>query len=416
MSVRFVLFEDSRWADLRPLSELLPVAGLRLGDCTLAERWQRALGGELLAVEGRARALAAWRERPVPALARHAAGDEVWAVNAAALPEAGWLEAVREGRCPALYVSGERVAVARLGFAQLAPGLGRGTDFERHLLAIGAPVFGAEPRWLERPWQFVEQNQERLTRDLESQRPALEGQVHPLAALYEKDRIVVEAGARVDALAVLDARSGPIRVERGAWVVPQTVVYGPCVVGRDSWLLGGLIGCSTIGPGCRIQGEADSNIFQGWANKRHHGFVGHSWIGEWVNLGALTTTSDLKNNYGRVRVQQGGRELDTGLIKLGSMIGAHAKTSIGTLLATGAMVGSACNLFGGGTMSPKWLPPFSWWDGRRTVEYRLDAFLATARTVMGRRERPMLPEDEQALKELFEQSAGEREAAAGPIA
>src|SRR5206468_2886065 len=101
-------------------------------------------------------------------------------------------------------------------------------------------------------------------------------------------------------------------------------------------------------PGCRIAGEVEECIWQRWSNKRHHGFVGHSVIGEWVNLGALTTTSDLKNNYGPVRAWAGGAERDSGLTKLGAVIGAHVKTGIGTLLPTGASLGIGGNLFGGG--------------------------------------------------------------------
>jgi UDP-N-acetylglucosamine diphosphorylase/glucosamine-1-phosphate N-acetyltransferase len=412
VSAPFVLFEDSRWPDLRPLTETLPVPALRLGAWTVAERWRRALGGGMLAVEGRSAAMRAWRECPPPAGTPPSPGEPVWVVNAAALPEPSWLDGVRGGRCPALHAHGERIAAARLPFAQVAPGLGRGPDFERYLLSLGAPLFAVSARWLDRPWRLVEWNAELLAADLAGLRPERAGDVHAQAVLYEEDRIVVEAGARVDALAVVDARMGPVRIERGAWVAPGTVLYGPCVVGAGTWLLSGLVGASTLGPECRLQGEVDSSVFQGFANKRHQGFVGHSWVGEWANLGALTTTSDLKNNYGPVRVRLHDREHDSGLTKLGAMIGAHAKTSIGALLATGAVVGTGSNLFGGGVMSPKWLPPFSWWDGRRNVEYRLEAFLATARTVLRRRDRTLRPEEEQVFRELFAATAAERGAVA----
>jgi hypothetical protein len=136
--------------------------------------------------------------------------------------------------------------------------------------------------------------------------------------------------------------------------------------------------------------------------------VGHSVIGEWVNLGALTTTSDLKNNYGVVRVWIEGHETETGLAKVGAFIGAHVKTGIGSLLPTGASIGTGSNLFGGGRFAPKQVPPFSWWDGEHRGEHRLEAFLATARHAMERRERPLGPADEQALRALFEATASER--------
>jgi hypothetical protein len=124
--------------------------------------------------------------------------------------------------------------------------------------------------------------------------------------------------------------------------------------------------------------------------------VGHSVVGEWVNLGALTTTSDLKNNYGNVRVWVDGRELDSGSPKVGSLIGAHVKTGIGSLLPTGASVGTGANLFA------------AWWDGESTVDHELDRFLATARIAFNRRGRSFAPADEAACRELFDSTAGER--------
>ena len=255
---------------------------------------------------------------------------------------------------------------------------------------------------------MVEWNPAAIEEDLAPLGGAQRGEVDSRAVVLEPGRVTVEAGARVDALAVLDARGGPIRLERGVVVMPQTVVVGPCAVGEGSTLEGGVIGRSSIGPGCRLAGEVDACLWQGYANKRHHGFVGHSVIGEWVNLGALTTTSDLKNNYGTVRVWCAGAEVDSGLIKVGAFLGAHVKTGIGTLLPTGASVGAGANLFGGGRFAPKRLPAFAWWDGERVEEHRFEAFLRTARTAMSRRARPLLPADEQALRAWFEGTRGER--------
>ena len=159
--------------------------------------------------------------------------------------------------------------------------------------------------------------------------------------MLQPERVSIEAGARIDPFAVLDARNGPIRLGARAVVASHTVVTGPCVVGAGTQLLSGAVGRSTIGPECRIAGEVEECVWQGYANKRHHGFVGHSVIGEWVNLGALTTTSDLKNNYGAVRVWVDGRDEQSGVSKIGSFVGAHAKTGIGTLLPTGASIGDA---------------------------------------------------------------------------
>lgn len=414
MTERLVLFEDAHWGDLGPLTDLLPVHALAFGDSSLAKRWVRAIPearpGPFV---GRSSALAAWGPAP-PRDERAEPGDSVLAINVAALP-GSWLSAVVEDHAPRLWVAGDRVVGARAVWADVAPKFGLGSRFESFLRDLDLPVTPVETRILRWPWEVVEWNPDALAADLESARPESAGEVHRLAALYEPQRISVCAGARVDAFAVLDARSGPIRLEPRVIVLPHTVVQGPCVVGEGTELLSGVIGRSTLGPECRIAGEVDSSIWQGYANKRHHGFVGHSVIGEWANLGALTTTSDLKNTYGEVRVWAAGREVATGFHKIGSFIGAHVKTGIGTLLPTGASIGTGSNLFGGGRFAPKRVPPFTWWDGERAVEHRLDRLLETAAIAMSRRGRELDPDMRQGIEALFEATRSERAEARSPV-
>ena len=434
MITALVLFEDARWRDLSPLTDLLPVPALAFGASDLATRWKRAANLPVLAVESRRGAgelMAALRAGELPGAtrpgdpfaSRHGGGtgatrlpppvasgageDEVLAVNAAALP-GPWLGQASQYAEAALFTCGGRKVAARLTRTAVTAGLGRGEGFEAFLAGLNLPARAVDARVIAWPWQLIEWNTQALADDLAPMRAKVRGEVHPLAAVYEPARVTVEVGARVDAGAVLDAREGPIHIATEAIVQPHTLVIGPCAVGAGTHLLGGVIGRSTIGPGCRIAGEVDASVWQGWANKRHHGFVGHSAIGEWANLGALTTTSDLKNNYGTIRVRTAQRELDSGLIKLGAMIGAGARTGIGTLLPSGAVIGTGSHLFGGGRYAPKRLPAFSWWDGERAAEYQLDKFLATARIAMGRRGRELSPGEEEALRALFAATAGER--------
>jgi len=410
MTRRLILFEDSRWSDLAPLTDILPVHALVFGASHLAARWIEAVPeARPTAMVGRRVALEAWRETPSLDGSRPESRDDTLIVNVAAVP-GPWLGAVLEGDTSTLWSAAGRVVCARTSFAATAPGIARGESFESFLRGLELSEASLDARVIRWPWELLEWSPEALAADLAALRPQAAGEVHPLAAIYERERISIGMGARVDALAVLDARSGPIHIGARARVLPHTVVSGPCVVGDGTELLGGSIGRSTFGPQCRIAGEVDSSLWQGWANKRHHGFVGHSVIGEWVNLGALTTTSDLKNTYGRVRVWVGGREVDTGFHKVGSFIGPHVKTGIGTLLPTGASIGAASNLFGGGRFAPKHLPPFSWWDGERVVEHRLDRFLETARIAMSRRGRPLDPADQAALEALHASTRNQRNA------
>ena len=406
MNQWLILFEDSGWRSLRPLTDLTPVPALAFGASNLATRLVLAAKLPLLAIEARPDAMQIWRQAP-PAAGQPEPGDLVLAVNTAALPGA-WLYSALQSEDLVRWQNGGCLVAARLRADEARPGIGRGADFAAFLEGLSLPVREAEARIIRWPWNLIEWNADAITADLTEEAGSLLGSVHARAEILEPERVQVEAGARIDPLAVLDARGGPIRIEAGAIVLPNTVVTGPCVVGRGSQLLGGFVGRSTIGPDCRIAGEVEECIWQGYGNKRHHGFLGHSVIGEWVNLGALTTTSDLKNNYGTVRVWVEGREIDSGVAKIGSLIGAHAKTGIGTLLPTGGSIGVGANLFGGGRFAPKHVPPFAWWDGDGMVEHRLDAFLRTARVAISRRGRALDPDVEEALARLFDETRAER--------
>jgi hypothetical protein len=125
-------------------------------------------------------------------------------------------------------------------------------------------------------------------------------------------------------------------------------------------------------------------VFLGYANKAHDGFVGHSVIGRWANLGAGTITSNLKNTYGRVRLDVAGTPLDTGLQFLGSLIGDHAKTAIGTLLGTGTVIGTGANVFDA-VRPPKYVPPFAW-GTTGSARLSRDGFLKIAERVLPRRD------------------------------
>jgi UDP-N-acetylglucosamine diphosphorylase / glucose-1-phosphate thymidylyltransferase / UDP-N-acetylgalactosamine diphosphorylase / glucosamine-1-phosphate N-acetyltransferase / galactosamine-1-phosphate N-acetyltransferase len=407
VTASLVLFEDGRWPDLAPLTDLLPVPALAFGGSTLGERWASRFGGAAM-VEARASAFA---DGTMP---RPAGGSTIFVANAAALPGPWVDEALARGE-PSLLVAGDRVAGAIAGADTLRPGLGRGEGFAAFLDGLKLPRREVRARIIDWPWRLIEWNDEAIAADLATLDAERRGTVHDRAVLERPERIRIRDGARIDALAVLDAREGPILVGRDVVVAAHTVVQGPCVIRRGTQLLGGMVGRSTIGPGCRIAGEVDETIWQGWSNKRHHGFVGHSLIGEWSNLGALTTTSDLKNNYGTIRAFAAGGERDTGLIKLGAIVGAGVKTGIGTLLPTGAVIGTGSHLFGGGRYAPKHLPAFAWWDGEHTREYQIDKFIATARTAMQRRDQTLDAGRERALLALFDASARDRQAASRPL-
>jgi UDP-N-acetylglucosamine diphosphorylase/glucosamine-1-phosphate N-acetyltransferase len=216
------------------------------------------------------------------------------------------------------------------------------------------------------------------------------------------DAVYLEAGVHLDAI------DGPIRLSDGVRVSAITRLAGPAFIGPDTHVLGGSLGDVTIGPACRVRGEVSSTVLLGYVNKAHEGYLGHAYVGKWVNLGALTTNSDLKNNYGTVRIHTAEGSVDTGLIKVGCFLGDHVKTGIGTLLPTGCVVGLGSNLFGG-LMSPTHVPPFSWGTGERLEEYDIERFLDTAAQAMSRREMSLENGNRTLLQRAWERTRPERE-------
>jgi UDP-N-acetylglucosamine diphosphorylase/glucosamine-1-phosphate N-acetyltransferase len=239
-------------------------------------------------------------------------------------------------------------------------------------------------------WELMLANPAVLAEDFRSaNRSGIEGVVEePRAIRGGMKDIHVASGAIVHSFVVLDAEHGPIYIDEGAEIHPFTRIEGPCYVGKRSILLG--CKCregNTIGPMCRVGGELEQSILQGFSNKYHDGFLGHAYVGEWVNLGAMTANSDLKNDYSNVTVVLDGRQsTNTGSTKIGCLIGDYAKTSIGTLFTTGAYVGCMTMAVTDGRALPKFLPSFAWYaDGKFAAEIDKTRLYAAAKIAKARR-------------------------------
>ena len=265
-------------------------------------------------------------------------------------------------------------------------------------------------------WELVLENPAQLAADFRAAgRCGIEGSVEqPCAIRGDRNDVYVAPGAVVHPMAVIDAEHGPVYIDEGAVVHPFTRIEGPCYLGKNSVLLG--CKCregNSIGPMCRLGGEVEASIIQGFSNKYHEGFLGHAYVGQWVNIGALTTNSDLKNDYSPVSVVLDGRRpVNTGSTKVGSLIGDHAKTSIGTLLNTGAYVGAMSILIADGRLLPKFIPSFGWYiDGAVTAGFGKLRLYATAKAAMSRRNCPWTEAEEKMWDAVYELTAAARDAA-----
>jgi UDP-N-acetylglucosamine diphosphorylase/glucosamine-1-phosphate N-acetyltransferase len=317
---------------------------------------------------------------------------------------------------PARFWLGERVVGAWLGPEDVRPVFEALSAHEEwREIARGAEEVelpGRRPAALHR---LVARNADQIMADLgegglsPSSRSAADLAGSGIGVEGPVERLLVDPGVELAPPIHVDVREGPVWLEAGVRVEPFTVLRGPLVARAEACLLGGEIGSgSTMGPSCKVRGEIQNTIFVGFSNKAHEGFVGDSYVGEWVNLGAGTTTSNLKNNYGYVRLRRANDTLETGLLKLGALIGDHVKTGIGTLLPTGAYVGPGTNLYGTQGPAPAFLPAFSWGAGARKETHRLDAFLESARRVMERRGQVLDAEEVGMLGAVFRATEPDR--------
>jgi UDP-N-acetylglucosamine diphosphorylase / glucose-1-phosphate thymidylyltransferase / UDP-N-acetylgalactosamine diphosphorylase / glucosamine-1-phosphate N-acetyltransferase / galactosamine-1-phosphate N-acetyltransferase len=205
---------------------------------------------------------------------------------------------------------------------------------------------------------------------------------------------------------VFDTRNGPVWIQEGAEIRTFCRLAGPLVVGRGTRVVGGQLRDSSIGPKCVVHGEVSSTIFTGYANKSHDGFLGHSIVGRWANLGAGTINSNLKNTYGTIRLNLGAKRVETGMQFLGALIGDHVKTAIGTMLPTGCVIGTGANVFGS-RRPDAGVAAFAWGteEPGRVMACRM--FLQTAAKVLPRRQVEFDDAMKRYLESVWQQCTGQ---------
>jgi UDP-N-acetylglucosamine diphosphorylase/glucosamine-1-phosphate N-acetyltransferase len=384
-----------------------PAFALRCGVSTIAERQQRHLG---------AKEVGAWVRPEMAELTRLSYPD--WSINDTEWRPAVWLngrwlppaQLRLEVNAPHVGVIGQGVAYVVAPPMTIADCDG---DVERWLTICreSLPHVPADGRLIEYLWDAVDLNGDAVCEDWQWFQ-SVHGVNHHqgCAVLGSAERLVVAKDATIEPFVVADTRQGPVLIDRGAVVHSFTRLEGPCHVGPESWILGAkLRGGTSIGPRCRIGGEVEASIVQGHSNKCHEGFLGHSYLGEWVNLAAATQTSDLRNDYGMVRVNLNGQRLSTGRTKIGSYIGDHTKTGLGAFLNTGSMIGAFCNVLPCGTLLPAVIPSFCQ-VSYGVIHERCDLrqVLTTAATVMLRRGCELTDAHREFFYDLFDETADRR--------
>ncbi|MES2176426.1 MAG: putative sugar nucleotidyl transferase [Gemmatimonadota bacterium] len=375
------LYDDACARTFEPFALTRPAGEMRAGALLVRERWAMALGNP---VAGHVTA---------PHLAGFEEPGSAPVITTGVIPRGSWLANARFAPAivpvgePDELIAGEKLVAVRLAndvdVSHLLDGTANIGTFAYRSETIHEVASG-HGWWMREVWDYVGQLVEMLQHDLPILGASMSSALPAGSFATGEHSLYVEEGAVVEPSVFFDLTAGPVLLRAGSHVQAFTRLVGPLHVGKDSTVTGDRIASSSIGDVCKVHGELSNTIFIGHANKGHDGFVGHSILGRWVNLGAGTITSNLKNTYGTVTLWTPDGVRDTGLQFLGTMFGDHAKTGIGLRLTTGSVLGTGSNVYGS-EMPPKVVAPFSWGEAGAFSEYRLDKFLDVAARMMSRR-------------------------------
>ena len=393
-----LLFDDPAIRPhLLPLTFTRPVAALRCGILTLAEKWQHRLGA----------AAVGYLTQP-HLQAKFPAGDvrgPALVINGAVCPDdllTRQVQALAPGQ--ALYCDEVLVAAHLADASQVVELIQDGLAAARQ---VAEPV-----TVLSRPWHLFLHNGAEIRRDFalltqgRTSQPV--GDVHTI--VYGAENIFIEPGVKIRA-AILNAEDGPIYLGKNSQVHEGAIIIGPLALCEGSHINAGakMRGDNTVGPFSKVGGEVGNSILLGYANKGHDGYLGNSVIGEWCNLGADTNTSNLKNNYAPVKVwsHAAGRFVNTGQTFCGLLMGDHSKCGINTMFNTGTVVGVGANIFGAG-FPRQFIPSFSWGGAAGFETFKLDKVNEVAERVMARRGLPYDAVEQGIMQAVFEETAKDR--------
>ncbi|MFD2572880.1 GlmU family protein [Spirosoma soli] len=386
-----ILFDDPaiRTA-LLPFTFTRPVAGIRIGIQTLADKWADSLK-QTPSFLTESYLQAKFSQQP---------GHDNLYVNGAICPTPAFIEQV-SGLTVGNSLITPTGSLLALRTNQSATQASQLADLPQH-----STVFAEALTIVRNLWDIFVNNGDQIRADFarltagRTSAPITD----PHTRCYAPENIFVEPGATIRA-AVLNAEGGPIYIGQNATISEGTVMIGPFALCEGSTVNWGgkMRSNTTIGPFCKVGGEVGNSIFLGYSNKAHDGFLGNSVIGEWCNLGANVNNSNLKNDYTNVKLHSYATNQleDTGRIFCGLMMGDFTKAGISTMFNTGTVVGVSVNVFGSG-FQPKHIPSFSWGGADSSfTTYRIEKALQVAREAFSRRDKPFDEVEEGILRTVY---------------
>src|SRR5215211_4570400 len=406
------LFEDSHWQNFDPISLTKATFDIKVGAKSFFEEHQ--LAPETLLTREYLARVTAERHPNCKVNPSFIDSDTVF-VNGLLHPAAVYSDRLLKisHTFAITAYSSNRLLVARLDskgieYLQDCVAAGRKIDVKKLKVEKSTKLEDQDTQGLiSEPWDVIGVLENSLATQVSTMKN--EAQLGEQVTVTGSNTVAVARDASVEAGTVLDVRNGGIYIGPGAYVAASRIVGPAYIDGMAEVKQFATIEASYIGYNCRIGGEVEHSVISDHTNKAHAGFIGHSYIGEWVNIGAMTTTSDLKMTYGNIKMSRGkNKKIDTGQNKIGSFFADMVKTSIGTLIYSGRRIGVSSHLHG---LVAQDVPSFIIYGtsiGARNVELQIDSIIETQRKMMRRRSQKMTKAYEQMIKDLFAITALDR--------
>lgn len=381
--------------NLLPFTFTRPVAGIRVGILTIAEKWEKVLGVKAYY------STEAYLSKKFPL---HHQADNLW-INGAVCPNNSLVKAIKELKLGDALSQDQVVLAVRT--SENDP------DSYRDEIIKGAIHEFAQPvTIIDQVWKIYQKNGAEIREDftLLTQGRKSGAIQDSFTQIYNPDQVFLEEGVQIKA-ALLNAENGPIYLGKNSVVNEGALIRGPFALCEGSHVnMGAKVrGDTTVGPHSKIGGEVSNSVIFAYSNKSHDGFLGNSVIGEWCNIGADSNTSNLKNNYENIKLwsyAKGGFK-DTGLMFCGLMFGDHSKCGINTMFNSGSVVGVNASIFGAG-YPRNFVPSYAWGGAAGFITYKLDKALDTASKAMARRNVELTETDREIFKTIFDESANYR--------
>ena len=403
------IYEDSGCNNLLPMTYVRPVYDLFCGMVSLQEKLIRNFPQASITLHTRSVLEKVVRDRYPDCLVNEfpAGLEEILFINGRSLLNSK-TELNKLGKNQSFIIN-DTVVAARLSGAELTipiETVQNGITIDLDETAIERQkVDGILVEYI---WDLIQANGDQIRSDFTF---AIQGRGDAViddGTIINDENVFIDKTAKIMPHVVVDGSNGPVFIDRDVVIQPHVYVQGPVYIGPSVLIKAGaqIYSGSSIAEGCKIGGEVNNSIILPWSNKAHGGYLGSSYVGSWVNIGAGTNNSNLKNNYSVVKVTVNGEVIDAGLQFMGLIMGDHSKCGINTTFNTGTSIGINCNLYGS-VIHENHIPSFTWGSavGGYTT-YKLEKALSVNKIVMSRRKKSLKRNDEELLRNVFQLTTG----------